>query len=110
MRAIISKGKVTGLQVEPISKEARAPMTPELHKLLGAVKKKIKSTQRGGPRFPVPVSKFFADELDISVTTITCIQICFFGWCIACCFNGDLAFCGKITIDGTNLPYPEPTF
>jgi hypothetical protein len=108
VRAIIRKGLVTGLQVEAISKEARAPMTPELRKLLDVVKRKLKARKRPGLRFPLPVAKFFAtDVADISVTTITCIQICFLGWCIACCFNGDLTFCGKLTIDGTNLPYPE---
>ncbi len=108
VRAVIRKGMVTGLQVEPISKEAQTPMTPELRKLVDTARRKLRARNPKGPKFPLPVGRFFAaDMADISVTTITCIQICVFGWCIACCFNGDIAFCGKVTIDTTNLPYPE---
>lgn len=108
VRAVIRKGMVTALQVEPISREARTPITPELRPLLDAVKRKLKARSSKAPKLPIPVAKFFAaDVADISVTTITCIQICAFGWCIACCFNGDIAFCGKLTIDTTKLPYPE---
>jgi hypothetical protein len=108
VRAVIRKGSVTGLKIEPISKEARTPITPALRPLVDAVKRKLKVHSSKAPKFPILVAKFFVgDVADISVTTITCIQICFFGWCTACCFNGDIAICGKLTIDTTKDPYPE---
>jgi hypothetical protein len=112
VRVVIRKGMVTGLDVEPISKEARTPVTPELKKLLQVVKRKLQATRPPGPRFPIPVRQFFAAEEEEGglggITVITCIQICFLGWCIACCFNGDIAICGRLTIDGTSGPYREP--
>jgi len=110
VRAVIRNGMVTGLDMEPISKEARTPVSPELRKLLEVVKRKLQARRPPRPRFPMPVPKFFAADMDggTSITVITCIQICVLGWCIACCFHGDVAICGKVTVDGTNLPYPKP--
>jgi hypothetical protein len=106
--AVVRKGKVVGLNVEPISKDARTPIGPELRRLLEVVKRKLRASRPHQPKFPMPVEKFFAaDVADLSINTITCIQICVLGWCIACCFNADIFICGKITIDTTNLPYPE---
>jgi hypothetical protein len=109
VRAVIRKGMVTGLQIEPISKEARTPITPELRKLLGVVKRKLEARRRPGVRFPLAVAKFFGTDIAaISVTTIICVQICMFRWCSSCCFVGDNAFCGRLTIDMTGSPYyPE---
>ena len=108
VRAVIRKGMVTALNVEPLSKKDQTPLTPELRRLVESVKRKLQVRKRSGVRLPMPVKKFFsADIADMSIIVITCIQICFFGWCIACCFRGDIAICGKVTIDTTKLPYPE---
>jgi hypothetical protein len=109
VRAVLAKGKVTGLRVEPLSKAASAPMTPELTRLLKVVQRKLMARRPAGPKFPMPVKQFLAAAMRISVQTLTCIQICAFGWCIACCWTDKKrVFCGRITIDTTKNPYPEP--
>jgi hypothetical protein len=106
VRAVIRKGMVTEIQVEPCEERGRKP-TPEMMKLVSVA---LKRAARGNPRppkFPMTIPAMM--ENLISVTTITCIQICAFGWCIACCFGPTLGdvFCGRVTIDTTSLPYPE---
>ena len=108
VRAVIRKGMVTGLRVEAMEKTSGSPITPELKRLLMVVRRKLLARHKSGPRLPMPVKTFLKSDVTlISVTTITCIQICFLGWCIACCFSDTNIFCGKVTIDTTNLPYPE---
>jgi hypothetical protein len=111
VRAVIRKGMVTRLEIQPISKEARTPLGPDFRKLLAVVKRRLQATRPPQPRFPVPVPKFFEADRDpdpFGITVITCIEICVFGWCFSCCFHGDIAICGRVYIDGTDLPYPEP--
>lgn len=109
VKATIRKGMVTEVQVQPCDEAARTKPSPEMKKLVAAA---LKRAARGNPRppkFPMTISALM--ENLISVTTITCIQICVFGWCIACCIGptiGDV-LCGRITIDTTSGPYPELT-
>src|SRR5271168_280718 len=83
VKAIIRKGMVTELQIEPCAAADRVKPPLAMRKLLEAA---LKRAARGNPRppkFPLPVAVLMKEL--ISVTTITCVQICFFGWCIACC-------------------------
>jgi hypothetical protein len=106
VRATIRKGMVTGLVVDPCSdrKPERAP--PELIRLLKTAKRRIGGSKRP-PKFPMPVASFMSNARIISVDTITCIQICIFGWCIQCCEALQIPgewFCGRVIVDTTSLP------
>ena len=106
IRAVVRKGMVTRLVVEPPSKRGGTRVSPELRRMLNAARRRASPRRQPGP-LPMPVAPFLANAARFSIQTIWCFQICIFGWCIACCVNGDIWFCGKVTIDGTNLPYPE---
>lgn len=109
VRAVIRKGMVTGLRVEPVSKTDGTPMIPELVRLLKVVHRKLLARRKGGTEFPYPIEQFMAANVArLTIQTLTCIQICFCGWCIACCFTDTAMFCGRITIDTTTGPYPDP--
>ncbi len=107
VRAIVRKGMVTELRVEPFSKDESTPVSPALKRLLNLARAKAKASGTRPARLPMPVAQFMQNADDISITVITCFQICLFGWCIACCVNGDYWFCGKVTVDTTKIPYPE---
>jgi hypothetical protein len=108
VRAIVRKGMVTEIQVQPCDEPGRIKPSPEMMKLVAAALKRAAKGSPRPPKFPMTFPAML--ESLISVTTITCIQICVFGWCIACCIGptGNV-FCGRVTIDTTSGPYPEPT-
>ena len=108
VRAVVRKGMVTAIQIEPADKDKQTRITPEFRRLMNAARRRARGDRGWPDRLPVPVTTFLARAFDGSITIIQCIQICLFGWCIACCFNGDIAFCGKVTVDTTSGPYPEP--
>jgi hypothetical protein len=82
VRAVIEGGKVIGLEVDPCP-DSR-PAAPDLVPVLRAALKKLRLE---APRKwkPMPVAAFLAQPQEISVGTITCIQICVWGHCIVCC-------------------------
>jgi hypothetical protein len=80
--AVIENGKVVRLDSDPCSESNN--VTPELGAVLELAFKKMKMDLPGKWK-PLPVAKFFAAPQEISVGTITCIQICVWGHCIVCC-------------------------
>ena len=110
VRAIVRRGKVTGLAVEPCSDTELRKAGTDLRRVLEIARQRAKAAAKGrGPTFPTPVKSFFS-ELAISVKGLTCFEICIFGWCVACCTRTDIDadwFCGRLTIDTTSGPYPE---
>ena len=108
VKAIVRKGIVTEVQVQPCDEAGRIKPSSELRKVIAAA---LKRAARGNPRPPkFPMTFPAMLESLLSITTITCVQICIFGWCIACCQTpaGDV-ICGRLTIDTTSGPYPELT-
>jgi hypothetical protein len=109
VRAVIQKGMVTGLRVGPESKTGGTPMTPELVRMLKVVHRKLLARRKAATHFPYPIQEFMtANVARLTIQTLSCIQICLFGWCIACCWTDTAMFCGRVTIDTTTGPYPEP--
>jgi hypothetical protein len=82
VRAVIEGGKVIGLEVDPCPDSKPAP--PDLVPVLRAALKKLRPKAPGKWK-PIPVAAFLAQPQEISVGTITCIQICVWGHCIVCC-------------------------
>jgi hypothetical protein len=98
VRAVIRRGMVTRLVVEP----------PELARLLKAASRRISGRPgKRAPKFPMPVATFMSSARLISVDTITCVQICIFGFCTQCCellgSPGDWIY-GRVIVDTTSLP------
>ena len=88
VRAIVEKGMVTRLQVEPCSDATEdKPVSPELRKLLKAAAREARSRRCSTKHeLPLPVGEFVANAEAI-VRQIDCFCICFFGYCIICCID-----------------------
>ena len=111
VRAIVRKGMVTDLKVERCPESTSRRASPELVKLLKVAQRRAKAAVgRRGSALPTPVAAFLGN-LALSVKGLSCFEICLFGWCIACCTRTDIDadwFCGRLTIDTTSGPYPDP--
>ena len=103
VHAIVKKGMVTELELEPCKSPVR--MTPELEKLLKAGAKKLASGRRGSSPLPVPVSEFLADPVGLTIQIKGCIKICIFGYCVWCCFTSSPRWWSRC---GVNTPRPNP--
>ncbi len=103
VRAVVRKGEVTKLKLEPCDEDGKQPASPELTKLLKTAARKTEPTGERPPKFPIPVAKFIAKAGLISVDVLVCVRICFLGHCITCCkLEGrDDYICGHVTIDTT---------
>lgn len=83
-RAVVQKGKVTKLELEPCSKPVR--MTPEIRRTVEAAVKQLKIRPEKDP-LPIPVGEFLARRIGPSFSAWRCVRICCFGHCITCCFH-----------------------
>jgi hypothetical protein len=110
VRAGIRNGKVVGVTIEPCAPGKKRQATPpELKRLLEASQKRIGRAAGGSMRFPMALKPFLVQAQSArGITVITCVEVCLFGYCIACCRqpNG-VWICGHLTIDTTVGPYPE---
>ena len=104
VKAIIRKGMVTEVQIKPCDEAPRTKPSPELKKLIDTALKRAARGQPRPPKFPMTIPAVMRDVISV----ITCVQVCIWGWCIACCRGpaGDI-FCGRVTVDTTSGPYPE---
>jgi hypothetical protein len=83
--AVVRKGRVVQLKVSPCAQDSPVRVDPALKALVIAARKKLGLTGTA-PRFrPLPFAAFQRNVADITVTTITCTQICIWGHCIVCC-------------------------
>ena len=110
VRAVIRKGMVTELRIATPAKAESTPVTGDLGRLLKTVRLKLQKQRKPGSGLPIPVRQFFGGAVAQVVQTITCWRICLFGWCASCCINNDTGhiYCGRVIVDGTNNPFPEP--
>jgi len=108
VRAVVRKGMVTALKVQPCAGDESKRAPADLAAVLKAAQRRIAPRGGGGGRphhLPMPVASFLARAPVITVDTITCVRICIFGVCVTCCEhlgNPDW-ICGRITID-TRVP------
>ena len=109
VRAEIRKGMVTGLRVDEPAKKEQTPISPDFVRILNEVRREIKKRNRPAPKLPIPVAEFLSRGVnsDLIIQTLQCVRVCFFSWCITCCWRTDIpdaeAICGHISIDTTVL-------
>ncbi len=109
VRATVRNGKVVNVSVEPCEPKNKKRAIPQsLKRVLDAAQKRIGRAGPGSLRLPVPLKTFVTATARGPITTITCTEICLFGYCIACCRTPSGQYlCGTLTIDTTTGPYPE---
>jgi hypothetical protein len=109
LRAEIRKGMVTAIRIDEPAKKERTPISRDFAKMLRELRRNIQKRNRPAQKFPIPVSEFLNKSIayDIIVQTLQCVRICFWSWCITCCWRTDIpdaeAICGHISIDTTVL-------
>jgi hypothetical protein len=98
--AVVKKGKVVRLNVSHCAEVTPIPVDRSLKALVVAARKKL--GEKGAPtKFrSMSFATFQQSAGDITVTTITCVQICIWGHCFVCCTTpyGDILCGGGITI------------
>jgi hypothetical protein len=83
--AVVRKGKVVQLKVSPCAEDSPLRVDPALKSLVIAARKKL-GLRGTPPKFrAMSFAAFQSNVADITVTTITCTQICIWGHCIVCC-------------------------
>jgi len=97
VRAVVQRGRVTDVDVDPCSdgkKDGKTKATPEMARLMTQARKKLAGSTPPRPRLPMPVARFFArndhGDIDLEVTAI-CMTMCaeFLGTkvCTVCCIT-----------------------
>jgi hypothetical protein len=86
VRAVVRKGMVTKLVLEPCADRAPMKISPELAELLKAAGPRVLQRDRRGPRLPLGVRDFMNNVQTVLNETIYCIHLCLLGHCIWCCF------------------------
>jgi hypothetical protein len=94
--AVVRKGTVVRLKVTPCAETRGIRGEPSLKALLSAARRRLGGTATR-PKFkPMPFARFQDQGGDITIKTITCVQICIYGHCIVCCtLPGGGFFCGS---------------
>ena len=87
------------LKVSPCAEVIPIPMDASLKGLVAAARKKIGHGKPAKFR-PMDFATFQQSAGDITVTTITCVQICIWGHCFVCCTTpfGDILCGGGLII------------
>jgi hypothetical protein len=91
--AVVQKGVVTRLELEPCKDAARPP------KELVAILKSLPSSAAGGQKrataFRMGLGDFLADHGGVIVATWTCYVICLLGYCFTCCVQDNVWTCAS---------------
>ena len=97
--AVVKKGKVVRLKVSPCAEVIPIPVDASLKGLVAAARKKIGHGKPAKFR-SMDFATFQQSAGDITVTTITCVQICIWGHCFVCCTTpfGDILCGGGLII------------
>lgn len=87
--AVVKKGRVVQLKVSPCAADSPLRVDRALRSLVIAGRKKL-GLRGTPPKFrALPFAAFQRNVADITVTTITCTQYCFWGHCFVCCTQPD---------------------
>jgi hypothetical protein len=81
----VQKGKVVRLKVSPCAEVIPIPVDASLKGLVAAAHKKLGQESKPTKFRPMNFATFHQSADDITVTTITCVQICIWGHCFVCC-------------------------
>lgn len=85
VRAVIKNGMVMGCEVEPC-KDSGKPAPRNMLDLLARARKEIKADRKWQP---IPVGDLVKSSekmMNLIIIGGGCILICFWGWCIMCCW------------------------
>jgi hypothetical protein len=98
--AVVKKGEVVQLKVSPCAAVTPVTVDPSLKSLVIAARKKLGATGSSSKFRPMQFAAFQRNAHELTIKTITCIQICIWGHCIVCCTTpfGDLICGTSITI------------
>jgi hypothetical protein len=98
--AVVKKGKVVHLKVSPCTEVTPIPVDASLKGLVTAARKKLGEKGKPSKFRPMSFAAFQQSADDITVTTITCVQICIWGHCFVCCTTpfGDILCGGGLII------------
>jgi hypothetical protein len=86
VKAVLRKGMVDRLALEPCAERPRMKISPDLANLLKVAGHRIRRRARRAPRLPLAVRDFMSNVQTVAEETIYCIHLCFLGHCIWCCF------------------------
>jgi len=98
--AVVKKGEVVRLKVSPCAEVTPVTVDPSLKSLVIAARKKLAGKGASSKFRPMKFGAFQRNAHELTIKTITCIQICIWGHCIVCCTTpfGDLICGTSITI------------
>jgi hypothetical protein len=98
--AVVKKGKVMRLKVSPCAETVPIPVDASLKGLVAIARKKLGEKGKPSKFRSMNFAAFQQNATDITVTTITCVQICIWGHCFVCCTTpfGDILCGGGIII------------
>lgn len=107
VRAVVTRGMVTGIELEPCRKDEAGGKPPaDLVEAVKAAAKIARKVRRPGTWRPVPVARL-AQSASALIESITCYRFCIWGHCITCCTTvsnqivctlGDVIIHGPIVI------------
>ena len=87
VHAIVEKGQVTRLEIEPCPDRVR--LSAEWRSVAEAARKALRARRRTGRRLPVGVEHFLSNAVALTIDIYGCFTICAFGYCLSCCFGMD---------------------
>jgi len=104
VHAVVQKGRVTKLELEPCKGET--PATPELTQVIKASLRRLGARPGGSRPLPMPIEKFMSNAAGFVIQIWGCIKICCFGYCLFCCYDisrlGFWGFCKWERLGGTS--------
>ncbi len=85
--AVIRKGMVTKFELEPCKDPVK--LTPEWKGVLRDVHKALRAGGGKVEKFPIPVQQLPSAVMRLKYTIWVCVKICWFGYCLTCCFDAN---------------------
>jgi hypothetical protein len=85
VRAVVEDGIVVEVKVDPCPEAKMEPAPPEMMAMLQAAYRAVRKGRPERPFKPMPLARFLNNQGGVTVDTITCVQICIWGFCFVCC-------------------------
>lgn len=100
VRAVVERGIVTTITVDPCKDDGAEASEPDLVRLVVAARRRLEGRRSGRKWKPMPLRVFVSNlQRSLTIDSITCMRICFFGVCFVCCTTVlDTIFCGRRVI------------
>lgn len=107
VRAVVVRGMVTAIEIEPCRKEGNAKAPADLVEAVRDAARIARRVQRPQRWKPIPVARLAQSARSMLIDSITCYRFCIWGHCIICCSTvagqivctfGDVIIHGPIVI------------